>query len=142
MKNYLGYFLAVFLCFSLDSVQRLQAQQLESAEPAPKTDAIRTSPADHSTLLHPGQLQALVEIEGAILNLDSAKGLLSIKDTQGHPLTIGIQSTTRILDSKNHLLHLADLKSADHIRAYYNREDNQAQQIDLLPSVGDSLLGK
>jgi hypothetical protein len=57
-------------------------------------------------------------------------------------LDVHVVTNTRILDSQNHLLSLGELKSGDHVRLYYNREDFTVQQIDRLPTVTEMIRGE
>jgi hypothetical protein len=114
---------------------------VEPEQPAP-LQANPKSPADHSTLMHPDQLQTVIEVEGTVLSANPTTHMLLAKDLSGKSLTLQTTANTRILDPQNHPLTLADLKAKDHIHLYYDRKDNSVQQVDLLPSVSETILGK
>jgi len=131
---------SLLLLVGLAGWLQAQTNSLEPAAPAPKPAP--GQPADRSTLLHPEQLHTLIEAQGALESVDVPGRAIVIKDTTGHLISLVVAPNTRILDGQNHLLKLADLKTGDRVRAYYSRTDNTVKQIDVLPSVADSILGK
>ena len=94
---------------------------LEPQQPAPLQAATK-SPADHSVLLHPDQLQTLVVTEGHVTSTDPAGNRLVIEDLTGHLVPLQTTANTRILDPQNNPFTLADLKPKDHVRFYYDRK--------------------
>jgi hypothetical protein len=140
MKRFKTFWMACCLLCAV-AVARADAPAALEQQPAP-LETNPKSPADHSAVMHPDQLQTVVETEATVLRADPEQHTLSARDMTGHAITLQTIANTRIMDPQNHLLTLADLKPKDHVRLYYDRKSNTVQQIDRLPSVGETILGQ
>jgi hypothetical protein len=96
----------------------------------------------HAPSAHPENNYALDEIQGHVEAVDVQGRRFSVRDAQDREHQVRIDPATRILDHNNRIQKLSWLKQNDPVVVYLNREDGAARQVDLQPTLSDTILGQ
>ena len=97
---------------------------------------------DDPLLLHPDRVSTLAELQGRVQAVDRGNRWVNIEDERGAITQLRVTPETRITNNDNRDLTLAALGRDTAVRVWYNTVDHSAQQIDRLPSLTETLLGR